>query len=313
MQDRYTSLYTPGYESIGRFSTDTRAQSILFLRPSDIYVPQTRKRTQHRNAIIRLAESIKRYGVLEPLQVRILQEKSGILAYELLENEQLWQAACLAGIEKVPCMLAQTTETNSPVEGILEQIRQKKLHIFDQATAFRLCMDEYGMTQGEIAQKLGISQSAVANKLRLLQFSNEERQDMLRFHLTERHARTLLRIKNEQDRKTVLREIHQKSLTVSAAEALVDEILSKSGEKAPLSPILTKESTHVSATAAAFSHVAQVSDVRPHKFALQSLQPLYNSIDRTLSIFRKTGRSAEMHRDESAEEIRITIRIPAKG
>ncbi len=313
MQDYY--MPTRPKEEYEPFLPTARAQTgvILFLRPGQIILSTGTKRTKSRNYVIRLAESIKRYGLLEPLQVRLLHGVNGEILYELCEGSELpFQAACLAGMDKLPCVIPQESEKTRGSEEIFAQIRQKKLHMFDQAAAFRVLLQEYNLTQGEIAERLDISQSAVANKLRLLGLSAEERREILQGNLSERHARAILRLKTHEDRTKTIRTIRENRLTVAATEELIEEMLNKHLTQtaharefpvntAAQTPSLFEESTPTYET------------VQPRKFVLKSLQPLYNSIDRTLSIFKKTGCEAQVSREESPDGVCITIKIPARG
>lgn len=293
-------LYRECREKAGtRKNAETDGSYILFLRPSQIQVSHLCAKKASRNALIRLSESIKRYGLLEPLPVHEIRGSDGTVFYELLGNEQYWQAACLAGMDRIPCTVPPISAQNSEKEAIFEQIRQKTLHIFEQAAAFQILIEEYGLTQGEVARRVGVSQSAIANKLRLLQFSKEERQRLLQYGLSERHARALLRIKSPEMRAKAIEAVHNGHLTVAEAEEWIESILVKEPENKETSVQALTEIT-----------LPAVTEIRPRKFAMQSLQPLYNSIDKTLSIFRKTGRSAEMERQEGTDGVKITIHIP---
>lgn len=303
----------PQYPSTGqdiyfwRAETEQKAQeSVFFLRPEQIRVPNAAKSAQNRNAIIRIAEAIRKYGVVEPLEVQILQEK-GNTYYELIGNGVAWHAARLAGIERVPCTSPPIHSKKDEIEYILSKIQQKRLHIFDQARAFRALLEEYGLTQGEIARKLGISQSAVANKLRLLQYGHEEMCEFLQSELSERHARAILRLKSPAERIQAIRFFAKQQMTVSEAEQWIEERIASTA--AHNQQPFPEENSNKPSETPIFS---PKSGILPRKFALQSLQPLYNSVDRALTIFRKTGYQADMCCEESENEVCITIKIPTK-
>ena len=271
-----------------------RQGSIFFLHSEQICAEKTAPAPKNRNALIRLAASVRRYGLTEPLAVRPMGEPP-YARYRLVEGETLWRAACLAELAKVPCVLAAESAENREEALIFAQIRGKTLDMFDQAAAFRLLAEKYHLTQDEIARKSGLSQSAVANKLRLLRLNEVERREILRAGLSERHARALLRLSGA-DRAAVLETFVRQKPTVASAERLVEAYL--------------HTLRGVSRTEDAPREVQGVRDFTPRKFALQSLQPLYNSLEHTLAIFRKTGRAAEMIKTESADGVCITIRIP---
>lgn len=303
---------------------ESQEKSVFFLTLNQIRVPSNSKKTQNQNTIIRIADTIKKYGVIEPLELRIVHE-NGLLYYELAGNEAAWYAAQLAGIETVPCVMSQNDPARE-AEHIFTQIQQKRLHMFDQAHAFRVLLEEYGLTQGEIARRLGVSQSAIANKLRLLQYTGEEMQHILRYGLSERHARAILRLKTAEARLCAIRTVSERKMTVSNTESLVEGMLSGNQNAQKATATSNNESpqsispAHVHQENAAKESVfltfedeiPQSNAVLPRKFALQSLQPLYNSVDRALTIFRKTGYCATMHCEESAHEVCITIKIPTK-
>ena len=272
----------------------------ILLRTDQITVPQTApKRAKSPNATIRLAASIQKYGVLEPLSVKVRYDRAGAPVYELIKGEHRLRAAILAGIEKVPCVLLADTDKNCAISDILSSLQHKSLHMFEQAAAFRLLMEDFGLTQESIARKIGVSQSAVANKLRLLQLSKEEQQQILALHLTERHARTLLRLKSRQERAAALRRIGADGLNVAATESLIEQMTH------PEPKSISK--TAVSVTV---SPEMPPKGILPRKFAIPDLTPLYNSIERTLSIFRKTGAVATCKREESTDGVRIIIEVP---
>ena len=278
---------------------EKEGETPLFLHPEQIYVSKSSKtQTRSINSIIRLTESIKKYGILEPLTVKVSASATGAPIYELISGRKRLQAAIAAGISRIPCTIQASYGQNSAVSGIINSIKRKELNIFEQAAALKMLADRYELTQEEIAQSTGVSQSAIANKLRLLQLTKEEQRRILAADLSERHARALLRLKDANLRAEALRNIVVDHLTVSAAEELIDSLRQNRTEMPPepsKSVVLAPETPP--------------KGITPRKFALPDLTPLYNSIDRTLSIFRKTGASALCKREEGPQGVRITIDI----
>ena len=167
-----------------------------------------------------------------------------------------------------------------------------------------MLITDFSLTQEEIARRSGFSQSAIANKMRLLALSKEEQVQIVHAELTERHARAVLRLKSSADRATALARIKAQRLNVADAERLVEDLLGEAvNSPAPLQN---------AAFTTVFCPQTPPKGPIPDKFALKDLTPLYNSIERTLSIFRKTGADATCTREESRELVRIIIDIPQK-
>ena len=146
-------------------------------------------------AIGQLAESIRQYGVLNPLTVRRTGD-----GYELIAGERRLRAAKQAGLLEVPCMVMSATEQDSSALALVENLQRRDLDFFEEAWGFKKLIDTFGLTQEEAARKVGKTQSAVANKLRLLRLSQKNMQMIREGDLTERHARALLRLPDEEMR-----------------------------------------------------------------------------------------------------------------
>ena len=328
------NLYSSTTTSAMHFGRGNAAETPIFLAAEQIFVqsaPQNPKNEQ--NAIIRLAASIRKYGILEPICVKLSTQKDGFPVYELIDGERRFRAAALAGMDKLPCLLLPPNDAKCLQMAAILQLKSENLHFFALAEAFSRLMQEYHMTQEEIARKMGLSQSAVANKLRLLKLTPEERRIIVAGGLSERHARAFLRIADPVTRLEVIATAERENRNVASTEALVDLRL---GSKAVLANSsrdkdLSQESTVKQQIDVFFAPKQQKSTenepilpqkqainvqgvgVTPRKFALRDLKPLYNSIERTLGIFEKTGVSAEDRREEDEDFAHILIRIPKKG
>lgn len=172
------------------------------------------------DGILRLADSIKQHGIIQPLVVRQCGEY-----YELIAGERRLRAAKELGLDTVPCVISDINEEKSAEVSIIENIIREDLSIFEQASAIEALIDTYSLTQEQVAEKLSVSQSFVANKLRLLRYNNEEREIILQNNLSERHARAILRIFDREMRVNVLKQVANKGLNVTKTEELVSSLI----------------------------------------------------------------------------------------
>ena len=140
-------------------------------------------------ALQELAESIRQYGVLQPLTVRRLAG-----GYELVAGERRLRAARLAGLSEVPCLLADVDEESSGMLALVENLQRRDLDYIEEAEGLQKLMQQYHLSQEQAARRIGKSQSAVANKLRILRHPPSVLQALRENHLTERHARALLKL-----------------------------------------------------------------------------------------------------------------------
>jgi len=225
-----------------------------------------------------LADSIRLHGVLQPLSV---QKMDG--GYVLVAGERRLRAAGLAGLTHVPCILVRATPQDSALLALVENLQRSDLHFLEEAAAISKLITTYGMSQEEAAKQLGRSQPAIANKLRLLRLSPACGELLRKFELSERHARALLRIEDEDDRLSVLNHIGEKKLTVAATEEYIETVLQKKQQDAPQKKRL---------------------------YILKDVRLFLNSVDRGMETIRRAGVDAHCDRQENEEEITITIQIP---
>ena len=176
------------------------------------------------NALIRLTDSIRRYGILQPLTIRRLPMEEAE-PYELIAGERRLRAAKLLGLYSVPCVILEVDERVSAEMAIIENLLREDLNMFEQACGFRRLIEFHGLTQEEVARKMSMSQSAVANKLRLLRLGYDEQRMILEGGLSERHARALLKLNDEAARLKMIEYIIANRLTVQATELYIDSLL----------------------------------------------------------------------------------------
>ncbi len=173
-----------------------------------------------------LAQSISQNGILQPLTVRKSDD-----GYELISGERRLRASILAGKEHVPCIILNVSEKSSALLAIVENIQREDLTCFDEASAIQSLIQMCNITQEETATKLGLAQSTIANKLRLLKLSDLERELIIKNSLTERHARALLKVKDNSTRLEVIDKIVKYSMNVEKTEKYIEQLLESQQER----------------------------------------------------------------------------------
>lgn len=171
-----------------------------------------------------LSESIKKYGVIQPIVLRKIGEK-----YEIIAGERRYKASLLAGLNKIPAIINQTDDNTSAEIALLENLQRKNLTVIEESQSYKKLLDR-GFTQNEIANKLGVSQSSIANKLRLLNLPKEVQEALLYNKISERHARSLLSLNNKEKQIELLNKIINEKLTVKQTEEEISNILNKKEE-----------------------------------------------------------------------------------
>ena len=155
-----------------------------------------------------LAESIKQHGIIQPLVVRKLGDK-----YEIIAGERRYKAATMAGLAKVPVIISDIDDNKSAEVALVENIQRRNLTAIEEAKSYKNLLDRGYLTQEQLANKMGVSQSSIANKLRLLNLDEEVQDALLNEKISERHARALLSL-DKEDQKKWLKRIIDERLTV---------------------------------------------------------------------------------------------------
>jgi ParB family chromosome partitioning protein len=161
-----------------------------------------------------LAESVRRQGVIQPLLVRT--RAAG--GYEIIAGERRWRAAREAGHETVPAVVREADDRDTLLLGLVENVAREQLSPVEEARAYALLIDDFGLSLGEIGERVGRSTPAISNRVRLLELSDDVLGMIERGELTEGHARAVLAVPDNEGRRRLAREIVTKGLTVRAAE-----------------------------------------------------------------------------------------------
>ena len=227
-----------------------------------------------------LAASIEENGILQPLTVRRLN----LQEYELVAGERRLRAAVIAGLKRVPCIVIKCTDRESAIFALLENLQRSDLGMFEEARGISRLIRKYNLTQEEAAAKLGKKQSTVANKLRLLKLTMDEQDWINQAGLSERHARALLRIADENLRKEALSKVISESLNINQTEELVDNIISS-------------------------SFIAVDDKHRKKRVVIKDVRIFINTINKAVDTMRLAGINAVSKRGGKDDYIEYTVRI----
>ena len=242
--------------------------------------PYQPRRIFDQNGLDELAASIKVYGVLQPITVRLM----GGAGYELVAGERRLRASRIAGIANIPAILLDVTDTDSAIIAMIENLQRSDLHFFEEAEGLRNLMSDYAFTQEALAAKVGKTQSTVANKLRLLKISRTLQKEIIENALTERHTRALLRLENETEQTSVLQKIVTNGLTVRKTEELIEAMLVARAQNPKNKTI-------------------------PFKAYIRDIRILTNSIKEDLEIMRHSGMDTHFDMQETSTGYSIQITL----
>ena len=258
--------------------------SIVYLCTEDVApCPVQARKIFDEDSLRELSESIRTYGILNPLTVR---SRGG--RYELVAGERRLRAAKLAGLREVPCLVIDVDMENASLISLIENLQRRDLDFIEEATGISQLIHMFGMSQEEAARRIGKSQSAVANKLRLLRLPGDVL-DALREHsLTERHGRALLRLPSSDAQRAALEHIIENDLNVAATEAYVETLLAAPAAEPP-------------------------EEDRPEPrrtFVLKDVRVFLNTLSRSIDLMKQGGIDAGMRREETEDSLILTISIP---
>ena len=273
--------------------TDEEAgKRVLQIKTDDIRPNRAQPRAEfEQNALVRLADSIRRYGILQPLTVRE-SDPEDIYRYELIAGERRLRAAKMLGYLTVPCIVMEVGEQLSAELAMIENLLREDLNMFEQAYGLRKLIEIHHLTQEEVARKMSMSQSAVANKLRLLRLTYEEQNLILELGLTERHARAMLRIEESPKRIETIRFVAEQRLNVQDTELYVEEMLENEAT-------MRKKCVRSEGDEEGF-------DVfRGEREMIDMVQTLRRRVD----LWNKNGRNACIRVTNGAESVEVTIRF----
>jgi ParB family chromosome partitioning protein len=237
-------------------------------------------------------QSIKDYGVIQPLSVRLITPSNYYPpSYELIAGERRLRAVKLLSWETVPCVVVNADRKISAEIAIIENLQREDLNFFEQAMAIQKLIELFGYTQEQAARRLSVSQSYIANKLRILKLSEAERDVITEYKLTERHARSFIRVAGEEERGQIISTVIKRSMNVSSTEKYIDKILS--GVKQEEEEEAARQSPRRS-------------------FIVKDVRLFLNTIDKVVDTIAQSGINIKSEKTDKGEYIEIYLSVPKK-
>ncbi len=173
-----------------------------------------------KEALSELADSIKQYGILQPIMV----QKNGDM-YEIIAGERRWRAAKEAGLKEVPVIVRDYDKQKIMEISIIENIQRENLNPIEEAMAYQCLMEEYGLKHDELADKVSKNRSTITNSMRLLRLSENIQQMIIDGKISTGHAKVLLSVENKEEQEKIAAELISKSLSVRELEKLVKKYI----------------------------------------------------------------------------------------
>ena len=180
------------------------------------------------DALLELSDSIKQFGVIQPIVVQDRKDH-----YEIIAGERRWRAAKMAGIKEVPVIIKNYTEQEIVEISLIENIQREDLNPIEEAQAYKRLLTEFNLKQDEVAERVSKSRTAVTNSMRLLKLSEEVQQMVINDMLSTGHARALLAVENPEEQYTLAQKVFDEKLSVRDVEKLVKNIHKPTKTKKP--------------------------------------------------------------------------------
>jgi ParB family chromosome partitioning protein len=254
--------------------------------PIDSIVPNPYqpRRVFSQSALEELSESIKVYGILQPITVR----NKGNEEYELVAGERRLRASKLAGRATIPAIINNMSDESSAVLALLENLQREDLNFIEEAMGYENLIKEHSFTQQQLAGKLGKNQSTIANKLRILRLPTDIKIKLVEHGLTERHARALLKLPEESLMRDVLDKVIKSDLNVKKTEKLIADILEE------------------------LKNPKDSDDKKQNVKGIMGMRIYLNTIKQAYEAITNTGLEAKYKEVDKGDHIEVVVRIPKK-
>lgn len=256
--------------------------------------PYQPRKVFNRTALQELADSIREYGVLQPISVRMMP--GGM--YELIAGERRLKAAKMAKRSELPAVVYQINDNDSAILALIENLQREDLSYMEEAEGYHSLVVDHGITQEEVAKRVGKSQSSIANKIRLLKLPPLVKKQLSDNYLSERHARALLRLPDEQLQLKVLKIIIEREYNVQKSEELVNRTLEKYIRPCKDKPFGKSEMA------------IEKEKSGKVKYVIKDIKIFINTIRETISMLKRSGVTAKAAQFDRGDYYEFIIRIP---
>lgn len=228
--------------------------------------------------IMELAESIKNYGIIQPIIVRKKNNR-----YELVAGERRLRACKYLGMKEITAIIKEIEDQEIAEIAIIENLQRKDLNFIEEAKAYQRLINEFSLTQQELAERLGKSQSTIANKIRLLNLPTEVCNKINFEEITERHARALLKLDDVKSQLEVIKQIKEKNLSVKETEKIIEKIKEEKEKKENKKRVYT---------------------------VYKDLRLFINTLNNTIKEMKEAGLDVEVKKNDKGKYLEYIIRLP---
>ncbi|MGN1401148.1 MAG: nucleoid occlusion protein [Bacillus sp. (in: firmicutes)] len=265
----------------GTEEKDSSNEEVVKIAISDIVPNRFQPRTVFNDEkITELANTIHTHGIIQPIVVRTTEDDK----YEIIAGERRFRAMQKLGWDTAPAIIKNFNDTETASVALIENLQREELSPIEEAVAYHKLLELHQLTQEALAQRLGMGQSTVANKLRLLKLPSQVQDALLNKAITERHARSLIPLKDEEKQVSVLAEIIDKNLNVKQTEERVAKLMED-----------------------------KVKKIKPKRKAFsKDMRIAVNTIRQSLTMVEDNGINLDTEEEEYEEYYQFTIRIPKK-
>ncbi|GIN13128.1 nucleoid occlusion protein [Shouchella clausii] len=233
--------------------------------------------------IAELAQTIRTHGVIQPIVVRVRDDK-----YEIIAGERRWRAVTSLQWETIPAIVKEFNDSQTASIALIENLQREGLTAIEEATAYAKLIEIHNLTQESLAQRLGKGQSTIANKLRLLHLPQAVQDAILNRDISERHARALIALKDAEAQEAVLKQIIEEQLNVKQTEERVKAYFKAAEEEAPKKKKPKRKSYP------------------------KDMRIAMNTIRQSVDMVMKSGLKVDTDEEDNEEFYQFTIRIPKK-
>lgn len=264
-------------------NSDRPQEDVVQLKVDEIVPNEFQPRTQFDDEKIKeLAQTLQTHGMIQPIVVRKKAENK----YEVIAGERRLRAAKLLGWETISAIVRNLTDTETASVALIENIQREELSVIEEAQAYAQLIKMHSLTQEALAQRLGKSQSTIANRLRLLTLPDEIKQGLMERVITERHARALVKLKDEDLQLKFYQKIIDQQLNVRETDEMIKQFLEKGENEKKKRP-------------------------KP-KFISKDIRIATNTIRRSLKMIEQTGIKVESEEEDFDDYYQITIKVKKK-